>query len=52
LTDTLESIGDGFNHVDSGWRYRFVNRQAARLIGQPSAQLPERVSGTSIRGRK
>ena len=39
LTDTLESIGDGFVTIDSDWRYRFINRQAARLIGQPSAQL-------------
>ena len=31
----LESITDGFVAVDRGWRFTYVNRQAARLLGHP-----------------
>ncbi len=31
----LESISDGFFALDRGWRFTYVNRQAARLLGHP-----------------
>ncbi|TAK78561.1 MAG: response regulator [Aquabacterium sp.] len=32
LTDTLESIGDGFFLLDDGWRFVYVNAQAEELL--------------------
>ncbi len=38
LSDTLETIGDGFVALDRDWRYRYVNATAGRIIGvDPSA---------------
>lgn len=34
LTDTLESIGDGFFTVDRERRYTYLNREAERLLQQ------------------
>jgi PAS domain S-box-containing protein len=34
LTNTLESITDGFYTVDRDWRFIYVNREAERLLGR------------------
>ena len=39
LTNTLESITDGFFTVDREWRFTYVNREAARLWGRPRDML-------------
>ena len=55
---TLQSIADGFLTMDSDWRYRFVNPEAARLMDKSPEQLvghrawdlfPEAVGGTAYR---
>jgi PAS domain S-box-containing protein len=55
---TLESIADGFVTLDSNWRYRYVNAEAARLMGKAPADLigrriwdlfPETVESTAYR---
>jgi PAS domain S-box-containing protein len=34
LSNTLESITDGFFTVDRDWRFTYVNREAGRLLGK------------------
>ncbi|MGS5087888.1 PAS domain S-box protein [Hydrogenophaga sp. A37] len=34
LTNTLESITDGFYTLDRDWRFTYVNREAERLLGK------------------
>ncbi|HEX6315807.1 MAG TPA: ATP-binding protein [Gemmatimonadaceae bacterium] len=55
---TLESIADGFVTLDRDWRYRYVNAEAARLLGKTPADLigrsiwdlfPETVESTAYR---
>ncbi|MEG4518280.1 MULTISPECIES: PAS domain-containing protein [unclassified Microcoleus] len=44
LSDTLESISDGFFALDRDWRFTYLNSQAARWLNR----LPEEVIGNSI----
>ena len=39
----LEAIADGFITLDREWRYGYINRVAAELIGQPAEALVGRV---------
>ncbi len=39
LSDTLESISDGFFALDQDWRFTYLNSQAARLLNRLSADL-------------
>jgi PAS domain S-box-containing protein len=39
----LEAIADGFVTFDREWRYAYVNRVAAELLGRPAEQLLGRV---------
>ncbi len=39
VTSILESIADAFFAVDMEWRFVYVNDEAARLLGQPTASL-------------
>jgi PAS domain S-box-containing protein len=39
----LEAIADGFVTLDREWRYGYVNRVAAQLLGQPAEALIGRV---------
>ena len=39
LSDTLESISDGFFALDKDWRFTYFNSQAARLLNRPSKDL-------------
>jgi PAS domain S-box-containing protein len=39
LSDTLESISDGFFALDRDWRFTYVNLQAARWLNRPSKDL-------------
>ena len=39
LTDTLETMGDGFLMVDAAGRITYVNRQAERLLGSDRQQV-------------
>ncbi|MEG3938605.1 PAS domain-containing protein [Microcoleus sp. S36b_A3] len=39
LSDTLESISDGFYALDRDWRFTYVNSQAARWINRLSKDL-------------
>ena len=38
-TEVLESISDAFVALDQDWRYTYVNRRAAELLGQDVADL-------------
>ncbi|MEG3894643.1 PAS domain-containing protein [Microcoleus sp. SVA1_B6] len=44
LSDTLESISDGFFALDRDWRFTYLNSQAARWLNR----LPEEVIGNSV----
>ncbi|MEG4213765.1 PAS domain-containing protein [Microcoleus sp. Pol14C6] len=39
LSDTLESISDGFFALDRDWRFTYLNSQAARWLNRPSKDL-------------
>ncbi|MEG4805623.1 PAS domain-containing protein [Microcoleus sp. ARI1-B5] len=39
LSDTLESISDGFFALDRDWRFTYVNSQAARWLNRTPADL-------------
>jgi len=39
LTHILESITDGFFALDEKWRFVYINRQSARLIGRSKEEL-------------
>jgi PAS domain S-box-containing protein len=39
LTDTLESITDGFLTLDHEWRYTFVNNEALHMLGRTRDEL-------------
>ncbi|MEG4631930.1 PAS domain-containing protein [Microcoleus sp. AR_TQ3_B6] len=39
LSDTLESISDGFFALDRDWRFTYVNSQAARWLNRSSKDL-------------
>ncbi|MCC3408533.1 MAG: PAS domain-containing protein [Microcoleus sp. PH2017_10_PVI_O_A] len=39
LSDTLESISDGFFALDRNWRFTYVNSQAARWLNRTSKDL-------------
>ncbi|HWP18221.1 MAG TPA: ATP-binding protein [Burkholderiaceae bacterium] len=39
ISDILESITDGLVTFDREWRYRYVNREAERLLGRPRGEL-------------
>ncbi len=39
LSDTLESISDGFFALDRDWRFTYVNTQAARWLNRTPADL-------------
>src|ERR687886_1276384 len=39
LSDTLESISDGFFALDRDWRFTYVNSQAARWLNRASKDL-------------
>ena len=39
LTNTLESITDGFLTIDHEWRFTFVNNEAQRMLGRTREQL-------------
>ena len=39
LNNTLESITDGFFIVDKDWTFKFINGQAARLLGRTREDL-------------
>jgi PAS domain S-box-containing protein len=43
LTNTLESITDGFLTLDRAWRYTYVNQEALRMLGLDRAELVGRV---------
>lgn len=44
VSETLASIPDAFFVLDHDWRYRYINQEAARLIGkEPREVLGERV---------
>jgi PAS domain S-box-containing protein len=43
LSDTLESITDGFFTLDHGWCFTYVNHEAARLWGRTREDLLGRV---------
>lgn len=36
---TLESITEGFYTLDPQWRFSYLNREGARLLGRPSTEL-------------
>ncbi|MEG4285810.1 PAS domain S-box protein [Microcoleus sp. A006_D1] len=44
LSDTLESISDGFFALDRDWRFTYVNSQAARWLNR----LPSDLIGNSV----
>ena len=44
LSDTLESISDGFFALDRDWRFTYVNSQSARWLNR----LPEEVIGNNV----
>ncbi|MEG5061763.1 MULTISPECIES: PAS domain-containing protein [unclassified Microcoleus] len=44
LSDTLESISDGFFALDRDWRFTYLNSQAARWLNR----LPQEVIGNSV----
>ncbi|HEX4999275.1 MAG TPA: PAS domain S-box protein, partial [Terriglobia bacterium] len=37
--DIIESITDGFFHLDTQWRYVYVNQQAEQLVGRTRQEL-------------
>ena len=43
LTNTLESITDGFLTLDRDWRFLYINGEAERLVRRPRGQLLGRV---------
>lgn len=45
LNDILDSITDGFLAVDADWHFRYVNREAARIMGSD----PEKLIGRDAR---
>ncbi|MBE9121140.1 PAS domain-containing protein [Tychonema sp. LEGE 07199] len=44
LSDTLESISDGFFALDRDWRFTYLNSQAAQWLNR----LPQEVIGNSV----
>jgi PAS domain S-box-containing protein len=36
---TLESITEGFYTLDTQWRFSYLNREGARLLGRPASEL-------------
>jgi len=40
VVDILESITDGFAHIDADWRYTYVNRHAEEFAGRRREELP------------
>jgi diguanylate cyclase (GGDEF)-like protein/PAS domain S-box-containing protein len=36
---TLESITEGFYTLDTQWRFNYLNREGARLLGRPASEL-------------
>lgn len=39
LMATLDTIDDGFAHIDLEWRFTYLNRRAEAIIGRPAAEL-------------
>ncbi len=44
LTETLESIGDGFVALDRDWRYMYVNPEAGRLLKKAPGEMRGRIA--------